>query len=143
MLKLENHTSDEVSPLCSSMGEIISKPLAILLCNGLGNHASDESHFLGSILIEWLHSGDEEARKLFDDALRAFVSNDMIRLSGASEYQYFSEMQSGRKNDIMSFIACMSGGVYALGSLTGAVHTSDYEFLSIGLNLTQTCTRCL
>ena len=38
----------------------------------------------------------------------------------------------------MRFEACMSGGVYALGSFSDAI-TSNYDFLSIGRNLTRTC----
>ena len=99
---------------------------------------SDESHFLGTFLNEWLQNGDEQARKLFDDALRAIVSNDMIRVSNVSGLQYITELNSGRKTDIMPLDACMSGGVYALGSLSNAT-TSNVDFLSLGHNLTRTC----
>ena len=103
-----------------------------------GDDVTDESHFLLTILNEWLQNGDEQARKLFDNALRAFVRNGLVRLSRDSRYQYITEMRSGRKNDIMQFEACMSGGVYALGSHSGAI-TSSYDFLTIGHNLTRTC----
>jgi len=46
---------------------------------------------------------------MYDAAMTAFISNDLVRVSKQSHLLYIAEEQGGRVNDVVGHLACFAG----------------------------------
>ena len=68
------------------------------------------------LLKSYIQNGDELGRKLYDEAMDAFVANGYMKTSKQSQLLYIAESSGGNINDVSSHLECFAGGMFALGS---------------------------
>jgi len=98
--------------------------------------------FYEYLLKAYIQLGDTEARQMYDDAMDAFVSNDLVRVSPQSHLLYIAERANGQINDVVGHLACFAGGMFALGAHVDPRPPGTPERerdMEIGKNFTNTC----
>jgi mannosyl-oligosaccharide alpha-1,2-mannosidase len=98
--------------------------------------------FYEYLLKAYIQLGDNEARQMYDEAMNAFVANDLVRVSKPSHLMYIAEWDNGQVNDIVGHLACFAGGMFALGSHVDPRPPGTPERerdMEIGKNFTNTC----
>lgn len=81
--------------------------------------------FYEYLLKAWIQTGDQTARNMYDEAVNAFVQNDLVRTSPQSHLLYIAEINNGQYVDLGSHLQCFAGGMFALGSATDPRHPAD------------------
>ncbi|CAG7818316.1 unnamed protein product [Allacma fusca] len=104
--------------------------------------------FYEYLLKSYLQTGDSDAREMYDEAMKGFEENGLIRYS-KSGMLYFAEMKYDRLESKMDHLACFVGGLLALGATTdpelqgGKVPLSESQratrHLKMAEGVTNTC----
>ncbi|XP_055371488.1 mannosyl-oligosaccharide alpha-1,2-mannosidase IA isoform X1 [Condylostylus longicornis] len=94
--------------------------------------------FYEYLLKAWIQSGqtDEEARQMYDDAMKAIVEK-MVRTSN-SGLIYVSDLKFDRLEHKMDHLACFAGGLFAMGA-NSRQNDNTEKFWEVGKGLTNTC----
>ncbi|CAG7733330.1 unnamed protein product [Allacma fusca] len=99
--------------------------------------------FYEYLLKSWIQTQDREARQMYDEAMDAFVANDLVRVSKQSHLLYIGELSGARIDDVGSHLEFFAGGMFALGSVTTDPTIPGYgnrdHDMEIGQNFTNTC----
>ncbi|CAG7826977.1 unnamed protein product [Allacma fusca] len=99
--------------------------------------------FYEYLLKSWIQTQDREARQMYNEAMDAFVANDLVRISKQSHLLYIGELSGTRIEDVGSHLECFAGGMFALGSVTTDPTIPGYgnrdRDMEIGQNFTNTC----
>jgi len=106
------------------------------------NHVSIGA--LGDSFYEYLlkasiQLGDREARQMYDDAMDAFVSNGLVKVSQPSHLLYIAESHDDQINHVVGHLACFAGGMFALGAKVEPDNKNAERDAEIGRNFTNTC----
>lgn len=94
--------------------------------------------FYEYLLKAWIQSGktDEEARKMYDDAIEAVEKKLVQRSKGG--LTYLSDMKYGKLEHKMDHLACFAGGLFAIGGQTGSPDKLEH-FMNLAEEIANTC----
>lgn len=92
--------------------------------------------FYEYLIKAWLLSGkkDEEAREMYDEAVKAIEAN-MIRKSSGG-LTYIGEWKNSRLEPKMGHLTCFAGGMFAIGA--NGSH-DEQHYLNLGAEIANTC----
>ena len=93
------------------------------------------------LLKQWLQTDKTENRfKIWYDESAQGIKRVMVghATSDGEEFTYVGKYRNSYLEPSMEHLACFSGGMFALGSVTGASSTSERD-LALGRELTRTC----
>jgi mannosyl-oligosaccharide alpha-1,2-mannosidase len=91
------------------------------------------------LLKAYIQTGDQEARKMYDEAMNAFYDNGYMKTSKQSNLLYIAESRNDVMNDVVGHLACFAGGMFALGAHVDPNHPNAERDAEIGQNFTNTC----
>ncbi|KAM3183168.1 hypothetical protein ACTXT7_010881 [Hymenolepis weldensis] len=108
-------------------------------CNKRVTLSGEGDSFFEYLLKEWIRTGhaDIQAKELYDKSLATFERLRMIQTSTQGSV-YLADSQHGSPGQVMTHLACFSGGMFALGA--EKKDDSDVWFKR-GKDLTQTCRK--
>ena len=102
---------------------------------------ADPSHYMGTLLNDWLQNGNPEARQMYDEALEALFKNRMVRELPNSKFWLVAlKNENGWIENVMTYNSCMAGGIFGLGALSDPGRAnSSRDYLALAKELTYTC----
>jgi mannosyl-oligosaccharide alpha-1,2-mannosidase len=83
--------------------------------------------------------GDINTRKMYDDAMNAFVDNGFMKTSPQSNLLYIAEERNDVKVGNVGHLTCFAGGMFALGAHVDPNNQNSERDAEIGRNFTNTC----
>lgn len=78
--------------------------------------------FYEYLLKASIQYNDTEAREMYDQAMDAFIRNDLIRVSQQSHLLYIAELDNGMVRNKVDHLACFAGKIFYLICVN--VHTN-------------------
>lgn len=63
------------------------------------------------MLKAYIQLGDVEARQLYDEAMDAFVANELVRKSAQNQLTYIAEWRNGGIDPVVGHLACFAGKI--------------------------------
>lgn len=94
--------------------------------------------FYEYLLKVYLQTGDEAAKKQYDEAMEAMERKLLFR-SKPSDLWYFADLRGNRIEHKMDHLACFSAGMYALQAKYEKDTVKRAHALEVGMELGRTC----
>jgi len=91
------------------------------------------------LIKAYIQLGDEEAGDLYDEAMDAFVANNLVKTSVQNRLLYIAESNNDQAQNVVGHLACFAGGMFAIGAHTRPNNTNAARDAEIGRNFTNTC----
>jgi len=76
---------------------------------------------------------------MYDEAMDAFFSNGLVKVSQPSHLLYIAESSNDNVDDIVGHLACFAGGMFALGAHVEPNNKNAVRDAEVGRNFTNTC----